>query len=53
MSKMRAAVVRTFKKPLEITEIEIPKPTGFEALVRWNTQVFVTPICMLRRVIGR
>jgi len=34
MSKMRAAVVRAFKKPLEITEIDIPKPTGFEALVK-------------------
>jgi len=34
MSKMRAAVVRAFKQPLEIAEIDIPKPTGFEALVK-------------------
>ncbi|MCL2653909.1 MAG: alcohol dehydrogenase AdhP [Propionibacteriaceae bacterium] len=34
MSKMRAAVVRAFNKPLEVSEIDIPKPTGFEALVK-------------------
>jgi len=34
MSKMRAAVVRAFKQPLEVAEIDVPKPAGFEALVK-------------------
>ncbi|MCL2490722.1 MAG: alcohol dehydrogenase AdhP [Propionibacteriaceae bacterium] len=34
MSKMRAAVVRSFTQPLEVTDIEIPHPSGFEALVK-------------------
>ena len=34
MNKMRAAVVRSFTKPLVVSKIDIPKPTGFEALVK-------------------
>ena len=34
MSTMRAAVVNSFTEPLAITDIDIPTPTGFEALVK-------------------